>query len=562
LVLAGTQDNGTLQFRNNSAFYRSAGGDGGFVAIDPKNPNNFWRQYVRTSLYHSTTAGRIEDTWWRPIDEGIKGNPCLFYAPFTLDQSNPKNIAFGSDRIFLDTDRGHGGWRAPGSPVKLRGLLSKEEADTLNKGQELISAINYVNSDPGLMYVGTNYGKVFRVIKIDGKWEAILIHDFSQELIERKIWDIATHPNDINTIIVVMAGFGSKEQPLSHVWRGIVPKDNIGTPEWTDINPRSDKGEIIDIPVNAIVIDDQKPEIMYIGTDIGVFRTIDSGKSWIKFSEGLPNCAVFDMRLYTDNLYEDQKPKQLLRIATHGRGMWERRLDVDTMLDVDIFVRDHLMDTGRFTPSRTPINAAFDDQVQDEHPKSGGVKLDSKLEWYMCADIKVDPPFYKFNDIRSVDYIKFESELPDSDLKRETVNHIYVQIHNRGIKPAGQDAANKVKIKLMYANVNDTDLKYPNLPSDFWTGFSDNSFDMSDWKPIGEDNFLPFGDKTLTSTEPTIVAWKWMVPPDIADSVALLVIIDSPEDSIPEKNKKVFDIENLVCIEKHIGLRKFNVINI
>jgi hypothetical protein len=66
----------------------------------------------------------------------------------------------------------------------------------------------------------------------------------------------------------------------------------------------------------------------------------------------------------------------------------------------------------------------------------------------------------------------------------------------------------------------------------------------------------------LTHTEPTVLNWDWNPGSDVSDTVGLLVIIDSQEDPIPEANKKVFDIEHLVITEKHIGLRKLNVINI
>jgi hypothetical protein len=39
------------------------------------------------------------------------------------------------------------------------------------------------------------------------------------------------------------------------------------------------------------------------------------------------------------------------------------------------------------------------------------------------------------------------------------------------------------------------------------------------------------------------------------------VVVDSPEDRIPQTNKKIFDIENLVRIEKHIGLKEVHVVN-
>ena len=64
------------------------------------------------SSYHSNLAGKRE-SWIRipVLDKNGKKPPCLFYAPFTLDKENPKNIAFGSDRIFLDSNQGLDGWK-------------------------------------------------------------------------------------------------------------------------------------------------------------------------------------------------------------------------------------------------------------------------------------------------------------------------------------------------------------------------------------------------------------------------------------------------------------------
>jgi hypothetical protein len=103
--------------------------------------------------------------------------------------------------------------------------------------------------------------------------------------------------------------------------------------------------------------------------------------------------------------------------------------------------------------------------------------------------------------------------------------------------------------------------RFPALAPDFWTSFySDGSYSSSTWKQIGESKKLPWEPKTLTHTEPTIVSWEWDTPADIADRIGLLLVIDSPEDAIPEGNK-IFsnNIERLVRTEKHIGIRLVTV---
>ena len=76
VVLAGTQDNGTLQFRNNSVFYLCAQGDGGFVAIDPKNPTTVYHSYNGVTPCRSDEGGEVGDYEkggsWKPLTAGEK----------------------------------------------------------------------------------------------------------------------------------------------------------------------------------------------------------------------------------------------------------------------------------------------------------------------------------------------------------------------------------------------------------------------------------------------------------------------------------------------------------
>jgi hypothetical protein len=556
VIFGGTQDNGTLQYRNSPAFYFSEYGDGGFVSIDKDNPNIIIHQYTYNVLRFSKQGGEIRPYSWEPVNviEKLPDTPppCLFYAPFTLDQSQSKNIAFGADKIYLDDNQGHHGWKTLGGPIELDFKPLKDQ-----RPAELISALNFVNSS--MIYAATIYGKVFRVTKTKNSWQYVRIDDGS--LPSLYIWDITTMPDDPNTIIVVMAGYASEKEPSSLIWRGILSKDKENSFEWEPINGTG-IGKLPPVPINAIVIDDKPPNYIYIGTDIGVFRSSNKGSSWIRFSENLPVCAVYDMRLSEYSQASEPSVKKtnsqarFLRIATHGRGIWERQLDIDSFNDINLFVRDNLMDTGYLSPSPTTnVRAAFSDPLQNE---DGGIRLNDVLTWDMCSDIKIDSPnkdlgFYQFDAIDIVDYIKFESRLQHRNPKSGDICNIYVQIHNRGIKSMVEN----VTIKLFYASMA-YDGTYPQLPADFWTSFSIKP--ESEWKPILPARSLPEGQKTLTNTEPTILVWQWHVPSNIVSKqIGILVVVESPEDPIPPNNKKVFDVQELVTNDRRVGLRTVNI---
>ena len=513
VVFAGTQDNGTEQFRNSPVFYHAYDGDGGYVAIDRQKPDNVLCTYIYLSPNRSTQGGTFDS--WSDVSGGLSGN-ALFYAPLALDSSYPNNVAIGGDRIFLDSAQGNDGWT---TTVALPGLLPNDE---------YVSEINYINSS--LIYVGTSMGKVYRLTANRNIWMATLIS--SSPLPQQFIWDSATYPHDDHSIIVVMSGFGSP-----HVWRGTVPARGTGAATWTDISGTG-AGRLPDIPVNAIVVDPAVADTIYIATDVGVFRTINSGTTWEPFSAGLPKSAIFDMGLH--------EPTRLLRVATHGRGMWQLKLDTHNQPDVNLFVRHHLMDTEHAPSNAADSVAAFQDPLQY-------VALGDRLRWWECADLKIDSPqgpltAYQM-DVAQVDYVKFERELAHRNPQPGQINRVYAQVQNRGSKPASQ-----VTVKLLYA---DACAGLPDLPADFWQAFPADATAPSHWTPIGPAQIIP----SLSQYEPTVLAWDWTLPTPSAEHFCLLMVTDCSSDPLPGASKTL-KIGTLVAQEKRVGLKNVHIVTV
>jgi photosystem II stability/assembly factor-like uncharacterized protein len=507
VIIGGTQDNGTEQFRNSPAFYHSADGDGGFAGVDQSNPRNMLHTYFNPSPQRSTQGGAFSS--WSDISAGLSGSS-LFYPPFAMDQTNSQNVAFGTSSIFLDSAQGTGGWP---TSVALAGISGD------------VSAISFLNSN--LVYACSTSGQVYRLAKSGAGWTASAIHAAPLPT-GYWIWGIAALPADVNTVVVVFAGFGTH-----HVWRGSVAPSGTSA-VWSDISGTG-ANHVPDIPVNALSIDPVNPTHYYIGTDIGVFCTTDSGVNWQQFSDGLPNTAVYDLALHAST--------RLLRAATHGRGIWERRLDVLASPNVDIYVRDHLMATGRILPTPSPVTSNFDDALQQ-------VALGDALNWWMCADAKVDSPAavthtYQF-PVAAVDYLVFETRLAHTNAQLGLMNRVYVQIHNRGIQPA-----TNVTVKLLYASASPV---LPALPADFWTAFPGNG-NTANWVPIGTAQVIP----SVSPTRPEILEWDWTPAANQAEHTCLLLVIDCASDPIPAANK-AFDIGTLVTTEKRVGLKNLHLV--
>jgi hypothetical protein len=125
---------------------------------------------------------------------------------------------------------------------------------------------------------------------------------------DRFVGRVMFDPSNKNTAYVGLGGYmGSTTSANSHVWK----ITNLGgAPTIAAIN-----NGLPDVPVNALAVDPANGNNLYVGTDIGVYGSTDGGATWAPFGTGLPVVSVFDAKI--------QPTSGVLRIATHGRGMWE-----------------------------------------------------------------------------------------------------------------------------------------------------------------------------------------------------------------------------------------------
>jgi hypothetical protein len=128
--------------------------------------------------------------------------------------------------------------------------------------------------------------------------------DITGNLPDRYPMDIAIDPDDFNTAYIVFAGYGT-----GHVFK----TTNEGN-DWTDIT-----GDLPDVPTLAAVVDPFNSNHVYIGSDLGVFVSMDKGESWQELDNGLPE-AIISMDLSIS------RANKSLRLASHGNGAWQMKL--------------------------------------------------------------------------------------------------------------------------------------------------------------------------------------------------------------------------------------------
>jgi len=285
-VMGGTQDNGTLTSDGTSTWWHVLGGDGGFTAIDHRDPGIRYAE-TQWSVNSGYSGPRRSDGGGFVLrTNGIDvSDRALFIPPLVMDQTDPAVLYFGTYRVYRTTDRAES-W-TPISP-------------DLTGGSGRVSAIAPAPSDPGVLYVGTSDGRVQSTTDGGATWTLRSLPTSGT----RYVQDIAVDPRDPLTAWVVVSGFLTP-----HVFR-----TTDGGATFANVS-----GSLPDSPVNAVAVDPTSRAMVVIGTDVGAYLSADSGSTWTPLMSGMPNVAIFDIA-YNANT-------GTLIAATHGRGMFRLQLD-------------------------------------------------------------------------------------------------------------------------------------------------------------------------------------------------------------------------------------------
>ncbi len=273
------------------------GGEGSSHAIDPTDPSVVYSAgfYGRISRTHNPRTP--EQEVFQIVPQAEEGEPPLrgqWIAPFIISPHNPRVIYHGMNMLFRSMDRGDS-WE------RISDDLSYNELEKI--GDIPYQTIYSISESPlqfGLLYVGTDDGRVWATEGTDpGGWGEIT-GELPQgkviaELVASK-WDLAT---------VYAAQNGKRDDDATpYLWKST----DYGQ-TWQDIGTGIPSG-----PINVVREDPKNPDVLYVGTDVSAYVTVDGGATWHALSSGLPSTFVHDMKIHPRD--------DILVAATHGRGMW------------------------------------------------------------------------------------------------------------------------------------------------------------------------------------------------------------------------------------------------
>ncbi len=325
-TIGGTQDNGTLKVDNQISEH-VLGGDGGWTIVDDFNPS---LSYVFTNQtiyqlqnYYRTVQFGCEDVinmpraerpfgWW--LKQKIYQHPesGRIYYPrkylnvlkddYVLNDCNPDNWN-------LVWDNGN----ESNSPAKTQGLI---QAWTSPKSDE---NLQFVAVDQPYWDATLNYGKF---LKTTDYWQSAIdltdnvrINNYPI-LRYLSISDILVSPYNNNVVYLALEQFQDDDNNpnifgCSGKYRVIKSQD--GGQTWSDIS-----SGLPPFPVNKILFQEGTDEVLFAGTNLGVYRYSGSGGQWESFNNGLPPVKVTNL--------EYDRCLDKLYISTFGRGLYEADL--------------------------------------------------------------------------------------------------------------------------------------------------------------------------------------------------------------------------------------------
>jgi len=295
ILFTGNQDNGTTRRTASNVWEERNGGDGGYSAINHQNPQIVYGTTTNLNLAKSNNGG---NTFAASVTQVPReGNePVAFIAPILMDPVDPEVIYGATNRLWRSTD-GAQTW-TPSAVIP-------------TSTTAFITQMAIARSDTAIMYTVASDGTVSR----GGTGGFATIS--AAPLPNRFATSVVVHPTDPNTAYVGFSGFNDATPSTP----GHVYKTTNGGDSWTNVS-----SNLPDVPVNAVALRPDQPNEVYVGTDVGVFISLDAGATWVKMSNGLPNAGVASLAV--------NGTTNLLAAATYGRSVWVTELNPTTVNDL------------------------------------------------------------------------------------------------------------------------------------------------------------------------------------------------------------------------------------
>ncbi|HET9481070.1 MAG TPA: hypothetical protein VFP98_04870, partial [Candidatus Polarisedimenticolia bacterium] len=310
-IAGGLQDNynwlGTSATRSEDGIthgdWRSLGGGDGFYNVfDPTDPDIVYAESQRGRAFRLNLRTGQRRSIRPEAKEGSPGFRFHWNAPLVLSPHDPSVLYLGGNRVFRLTQKGEQ-WEAI-SPD----LSTQDPARilTVGSGAETFAVVYTLAPSTirkGLIWAGTDDGKIWLTQDDGGSWTDLTanlpkaVGGLWVSRIEASHFDAGTayaaidgHTSDR------FAPFAMVTTDYGRSWKSIA----------SNLPPAG--------PVKVIREDLRNPDLLFAGTEFGIFASLDRGGRWLRLGYGLPTVAVDDIVIHPRD--------HDLVIGTHGRSIY------------------------------------------------------------------------------------------------------------------------------------------------------------------------------------------------------------------------------------------------
>jgi photosystem II stability/assembly factor-like uncharacterized protein len=303
-IYGGLQDNGGwagpsatrhMSGITDNDWFKYETADGAYVQVDTKDNLTIYTEIQNGGIKRiDLRTGSYTPIQPRPK----KGEPPLrfnFITPFLLSAHDSNTLYIGSQKVLKSIDKGNS-W-IPLSPDLTRG------------GKATITTIAESPLVPGLLFIGTEDGNV-EISRDDGNTWINMADRFpgltNDEKVQQNIFVSRIEASHFDPGKAYISFDGHQDDDF----RVYLFRTTDYGKTWVSI-----KGNLPDgFPVKVIREDIKNPNLLFVGTSIGVQVSTDGGEHWVPLKNGLPPVPVADMLIH---------PRDAdLVIGTHGRGIY------------------------------------------------------------------------------------------------------------------------------------------------------------------------------------------------------------------------------------------------
>ena len=321
-VYGGTQDNSSVGGPSrtdnvhgirNSDWFITHGGDGFQARVDPEDPNIVYTQSQYAGIVRYDRASG-EELDIQPQPEAGEGALRWHWdSPLIISPHDSRRIYFAAQKLFRSDDRaetwtGVSGDLSRGLDRNQRPVMGRiwpPEAVWKNVFTSPYGTIVALDESPlveGLLYVGTDDGLV--QVSEDGGGEWRREEEFAEVPAMAYVADVVASRHAPDRVYAV---FNNHKEGDFRPY--VVRSDDRGA-SWTNI-----AGDVPDGQSSWTLVEDHvDADLLFLGTEFGLFVTLDGGGSWVRLRGGLPMIAVRDLEI--------QRRENDLVLATFGRGFY------------------------------------------------------------------------------------------------------------------------------------------------------------------------------------------------------------------------------------------------